>query len=228
MDPPGIYCFTCASSFPTIQCYHSPPFHVSLFPFDNQLLFSFLHFLCSFSTLQFLVSNLFLSHTVLQFFNIFSHYSNLTEPDSFFQPSRIWTVYNSAILSQQCVELFITLSHQFPNYFHQHSSVTQARLDQKDKLSLKGGSRRTSLTFTFLPSCAPAFSLYLTLCLYSSFVILMLRQHRSHPSPLPSSFCHDLSLCCPMLVSCGFGHQTSGTPMLDSQVSCAALGLQGA
>lgn len=36
--------------------------------------------------------------------------------------------------------------------------------------------------FTFLPSCAPAFSLCLTLCLYSCFVILVLRQHRSNPS----------------------------------------------
>lgn len=87
------------------------------------------------------------------------------------------------------------------------------------------GEEGPPCTFTFLPSCAPAFSLCLTLCLYSCFVILVLRQQRSNPC-LPSSFCYDLFLCCQCCFPV-FGHQTSGTPMLDSQVSCAALGLEG-
>lgn len=100
-----------------------------------------------------------------------------------------------------------------------------ARLDQNDIFTSRVGEEEPPCTFTFLPCCAPAFSLYLTLCLYSCFVTLMLRQHRSNPS-LPSSFCYDLFLCCQCWFPV-FGHQTSGTPMLDSQVSCAALALQG-
>lgn len=57
------------------------------------------------------------------------------------------------------------------------------------------GEEGSSCSFIFLPSRSPAFSLFLTLCLHSCFVVLMLRQCRSNPSLLPSSFCHDLCLC---------------------------------